>query len=191
MESKFSGEIQEQETRVNANQIQTFLQENASAIDNSVREVIQKDYTFLEKYVTKKGLVKLVDEIKKKQIRNVGQFYDLIYKIESDGKLKTASEFVQLKVSRISTEFQEQFRKFADHKLVVLGDDTHSTRMKVNAQIEQAIEDIEKYKHIDMLYTKNVESIKKQLEVSFDVILANYDKFKNTVQEEAKKYNID
>ena len=81
--SNRSADIQSYETKVTAKEITTFLQENAGAIDNSVKGVIQKNFSFLEKYVTKRGLVKLVDEIKTKQIRNVAQFYELIYKIET------------------------------------------------------------------------------------------------------------
>jgi hypothetical protein len=185
-----SQDIQAYETKVSAQQITTFLQENANAIDNSVMTVIQKNHSFLERYVTQRGLVKLVDEIKRKQVKNVGQFYELIYKIECDGKLQAAAEFVKTRSDKLKLEFQDQFRKFTEAKLVEINKDINSTREKCSQEIIKAFIDLDQYKDIPFLYDQNLASVQNQASMNFDTLNSHMTKFTNVVTDEAKKYEL-
>lgn len=182
--------MQSYETKVTAKEITNFLQDNAGAIDTSVKDVIQKNYSFLEKYVTKRGLVKLVEQIKTKQIKNVAQFYELIYKIECDGKLQAAAEFVKTRSDSLRLEFQVQFRKFSDAKLVELNRDVNNTREKCSTLIKEGYESIQQYRDIPWLYEQNETSVQKQAATTFEAIHSDMEKFQNVVVTEAKKYEL-
>jgi len=188
--STIVNDLQSYETKVSAKEITTFLRENAGAIDNSVKEVIRNNYSFLERYVTKRGLVKLVDEIKTKQIKNVAQFYEMIYKIECDGKLKAAAEFVNLRTKGLILEFQDQFRKQTEAKLVEINRDINSTREKCSAEIRRGFEIVDKDKDIKPLYEAGIKSVIKQMDMNFAVVNSHMEKFKNGVTEEAKRYEL-
>ena len=183
-------DLQSYETKVSAKEITTFLQENAGSIDNSVKEVVQQNYSFLERYVTKRGLEKLVDQIKTKQIKNVAQFYELIYKIECDGKLQAAAEFVNLRTKGLVLEFQDQFRKQTEAKLVEINKDINSTREKCSAEIRRGFEIVEKDKDIKPLYDGGITSMHNQMAMNFAVVNSHMEKFKNGVTEEAKRYEL-
>jgi hypothetical protein len=186
----YQNDLQSYETKVSAKEITSFLQDNAGSIDNSVKDVVQKNYSFLEKYVTKRGLVKLVEKIRTKQIKNVAQFYELIYKIECDGKLQAAAEFVNLRTKGLILEFQDQFRKQTEAKLVEINRDINSTREKCSAEIRRGFEIVEKDKDIPDLYDGNIVSMHNEMEMNFDVVNSHMEKFKTGVTEEAKRYEL-
>lgn len=190
MEQNYEMRIQENQAKVTATEISTFLQENSESIDNNVKSVVQKNYGFMERYVTKRGLVKLVDEIKTKQIKTVAQFYELIHKIECDGKLETASDLVQLRTNTLKLEFREQFRKFVEAKLVRLGEDVNNTRKLTNVQIRNAMEDLEKYKDIEFLYNQNLASVHKQISTNSKILDNHLEKFTEVITTETRKYQL-
>ncbi len=109
-------------------------------------DLLIRDFTLIEKYVTQKDLYKLKQKVELKQFENVAKFYEDMYELVQGAILKHAALQRDSYLGMKGTQYEREFIEFANNELKNLTD-TMDVHMKAATdQMMKDYDELEKYK---------------------------------------------
>ncbi len=127
-------------------EVSNFMQTVKVQMGERASDLLNRDFTLIEKYLTHKDLYRLKQQVEAKQYANVAKFYENIYELIQGAILKHAALQSDRYLSMKGTQYEREFIEFANNELKILTD-TMDVHMKISTdQMVKDYEELEKYK---------------------------------------------
>jgi hypothetical protein len=175
--------------RINEPEFKDLVQQLHAIVGDRVTGYMTKNFTLIERFVTKKNLVKLMDDEKLKEAQTEMDFRHRVLKLATEFKFKALEEKYDRWLQVIKLEYQSQFIAFVTEKQAQLRKCLDEKEADFFRDIRNKYERYEKNKDIPTLAANYLSYIQTQENEYFVWLQKLLDEFKRIADAKVLELN--